>query len=73
MSIFARSRESLGEGAAQPALLLVVIAAGRAGTTQRVQGRHAIRGQLSRHRYTLMMIVAAATAGAAGGTRFGVA
>jgi len=49
MSIFARSRERLREGAAEPAFLLMMIAARRAGATQRVQGCHAIRGQLSRH------------------------
>ena len=66
--VLPRSRESLGEGAAKPAFLLVV-AAGRAGAAQRVQRGDAVRGQLSRHRGTLVVAVPSA----AGCPRIGIA
>lgn len=89
VAVLARSRERLGEGAAQPTLLLVVTAAGRAGAAQGVQGRHAVRRQLPSHRRTLVVVVVmvmvvvaaavvvvvatAAVAGATGGAGLGIA
>ena len=67
--VLPRSRESLGERATKPAFLLVV-AAGRAGAAQRVQRGDTVRGQLSRHRGTLVVV---AVPSAAGRPRIGIA